>query len=96
MLAVVGFASQAAVRGTGPIQSLTDHIADPWNNNSEQPAPAPASPVGLWHTLTPDMRFVSQKLTYLVALHHQRTQKQPVSVQVLPQPHAARAHLIPP
>jgi hypothetical protein len=35
MLAFVGFCSQAAVNGKGPIECLTDHIADPWNNNSE-------------------------------------------------------------
>ncbi len=35
MLAFVGFCSQAAVRGLGPIDSLKAHIADPWNQNSE-------------------------------------------------------------
>lgn len=35
MLAFVGFCSQAAVRGKGPIDCLKDHIADPWHNNSE-------------------------------------------------------------
>eukprot|EP00879_Flechtneria_rotunda_P000678 GHRR01000793.1.p1 GENE.GHRR01000793.1~~GHRR01000793.1.p1 ORF type:complete len:284 (+),score=70.63 GHRR01000793.1:91-852(+) len=33
MLAFVGFCSQAAVQGKGPIDCLKDHIADPWNNN---------------------------------------------------------------
>lgn len=35
MLAFMGFCSQAAVRGLGPIDCLKQHIADPWNNNSE-------------------------------------------------------------
>lgn len=35
MLAFIGFCSQAAVRGLGPIDCLKQHIADPWNNNSE-------------------------------------------------------------
>ena len=35
MLAFLGFCSQAAVRGKGPIECLQDHIADPWNNNSK-------------------------------------------------------------
>ncbi|GLI59015.1 hypothetical protein VaNZ11_000839 [Volvox africanus] len=33
MLAFVGFCSQAAVRGKGPIECLTDHIADPGHVN---------------------------------------------------------------
>eukprot|EP00798_Chlamydomonas_sp_ICE-L_P012261 gene12261-15407_t len=33
MLAFVGFCSQAAVQGKGPIQCLTDHLADPNHNN---------------------------------------------------------------
>ena len=33
MLAFVGFASQAAVNGKGPIACLADHVADPWHNN---------------------------------------------------------------
>lgn len=33
MLAFVGFCSQAAVQGKGPIDCLKDHIADPWHNN---------------------------------------------------------------
>jgi len=33
MLAFVGFASTAAVNGKGPIESLTDHLADPSHNN---------------------------------------------------------------
>lgn len=35
MLAFVGFCSQAAVRGKGPIECLQDHIADPGHVNSE-------------------------------------------------------------
>jgi hypothetical protein len=35
MLAFIGFCSQAAVRGLGPVDCLKQHIADPWNNNSE-------------------------------------------------------------
>eukprot|EP01023_Acetabularia_acetabulum_P064733 TRINITY_DN844_c0_g1_i1.p1 TRINITY_DN844_c0_g1~~TRINITY_DN844_c0_g1_i1.p1 ORF type:complete len:254 (-),score=59.43 TRINITY_DN844_c0_g1_i1:364-1125(-) len=33
MIAFLGFCSQAAVRGMGPIECLKMHIADPWNNN---------------------------------------------------------------
>lgn len=33
MLAFIGFCSQAAVQGKGPIDCLKDHIADPWHNN---------------------------------------------------------------
>ncbi|KAF6256350.1 light-harvesting protein of photosystem I [Scenedesmus sp. NREL 46B-D3] len=33
MLAFMGFCSQAAVRGLGPIDSLKLHLQDPWNNN---------------------------------------------------------------
>eukprot|EP00355_Strombidium_rassoulzadegani_P004069 CAMPEP_0168616378 /NCGR_PEP_ID=MMETSP0449_2-20121227/4997_1 /TAXON_ID=1082188 /ORGANISM="Strombidium rassoulzadegani, Strain ras09" /LENGTH=252 /DNA_ID=CAMNT_0008657163 /DNA_START=59 /DNA_END=817 /DNA_ORIENTATION=- len=33
MLAFLGFSSQAAVRGMGPIECLKAHIADPWHNN---------------------------------------------------------------
>jgi len=33
MLAFIGFCSQAAVNGKGPIACLADHIADPWHNN---------------------------------------------------------------
>jgi hypothetical protein len=35
MLAFIGFCSQAAVRGMGPVDCLKQHIEDPWNNNSE-------------------------------------------------------------
>lgn len=34
-VAFVGFASQAAVQGKGPIESLKYHIADPFHRNSE-------------------------------------------------------------
>ncbi len=35
MLAIVGFASTAAVNGKGPIESLLFHLEDPAHNNSE-------------------------------------------------------------
>lgn len=35
MVAFVGFASQAAVQGKGPIASLKYHIADPFHRNSK-------------------------------------------------------------
>lgn len=35
MLAFIGFCSQAAVRGMGPIDCLKMHMDDPWHNNSE-------------------------------------------------------------
>lgn len=41
MLAFLGFSSQAAVTGMGPIECLKAHIADPWHNNSEFSAPWP-------------------------------------------------------
>jgi len=33
MLAFLGFSSQAAVRGMGPVECLKSHIEDPWHNN---------------------------------------------------------------
>ena len=35
MLAILGFSSQAAVQGKGPIECLQAHLADPGHNNSE-------------------------------------------------------------
>ena len=35
MAAFVGFSSQAAVQGKGPIASLKYHLADPFHHNSE-------------------------------------------------------------
>ncbi len=35
MVAFVGFSSQAAVQGKGPIASLKYHLADPFHHNSE-------------------------------------------------------------
>ena len=35
MVAFVGFASQAAVQGKGPIESLKYHLADPFHRNSK-------------------------------------------------------------
>ena len=35
MIAFVGFCSQAAVNGEGPIEALNRHLADPGHNNSE-------------------------------------------------------------
>ena len=35
MIAFIGFCSQAAVNGEGPIEALTRHLADPGHNNSE-------------------------------------------------------------
>lgn len=35
MLAFLGFSSQAAVQGKGPIECLQAHLADPGHNNSE-------------------------------------------------------------
>lgn len=39
MTAFVGFASQAAVQGKGPIESLKYHIADPFHRNSKSQSP---------------------------------------------------------
>lgn len=33
MVAFVGFCSQAAVTGKGPVECFKDHIADPFHNN---------------------------------------------------------------
>lgn len=45
MLAFLGFCSQAAVRGLGPIDSLKAHIADPWHNNIFTSSVGPESTV---------------------------------------------------
>jgi hypothetical protein len=47
MLAFIGFCSQAAVRGKGPIECLNDHIADPWNNNIFTSSVGPESTVAV-------------------------------------------------
>ena len=36
MLAFLGFSSQAAVQGLGPIECLQKHLEDPGHNNSER------------------------------------------------------------
>jgi len=35
MVSFVGFCSQAAVTGNGPVTCFKNHLADPFNNNSE-------------------------------------------------------------
>ncbi len=35
MLAFLGFSSEAAVQGLGPIEALQKHLEDPGHNNSE-------------------------------------------------------------
>lgn len=47
MLAFVGFCSQAAVRGKGPVECLSDHIADPWHNNIFTSSVGPESTIAV-------------------------------------------------
>ncbi len=42
-LAFLGFSSQAAVQGLGPIECLQKHLADPGHNNSERGGPNPVA-----------------------------------------------------
>lgn len=42
MVAFLGFSSQAAVQGMGPIECLQKHLADPGHNNSARAAAAAA------------------------------------------------------
>ncbi len=41
MIAFLGFCSQAANTGVGPLENLKAHIADPVHNNSEPPSHLP-------------------------------------------------------
>jgi hypothetical protein len=45
MLAFIGFCSQAAVRGLGPIDCLKLHLEDPWHNNIFTSSVGPESTV---------------------------------------------------
>ena len=47
MLAFLGFSSQAAVQGKGPIACLQAHLADPGHNNSEWVADSEGGEAGL-------------------------------------------------
>ena len=43
MVAFLGFCSQAANTGVGPLQNLKEHIADPVHKNSEPPSCHPSA-----------------------------------------------------
>lgn len=47
MLAFVGFCSQAAVRGLGPIDCLKLHLEDPWRNNIFTSSVGPESTIAV-------------------------------------------------
>ncbi|KAI8473655.1 MAG: light-harvesting protein of photosystem I [Monoraphidium minutum] len=47
MLAFLGFCSQAAVRGLGPIDCLKLHLEDPWNNNIFTSSVGPESTIAV-------------------------------------------------
>lgn len=77
-LAFLGFSSQAAVQGLGPIECLQKHLADPGHNNSER-GPKPGRMLLLVLACTP--QFWAGGLPSCTALG-----AQPACLPAQPQP----------
>eukprot|EP01024_Parvocaulis_polyphysoides_P052647 TRINITY_DN520_c2_g1_i2.p1 TRINITY_DN520_c2_g1~~TRINITY_DN520_c2_g1_i2.p1 ORF type:complete len:254 (-),score=58.88 TRINITY_DN520_c2_g1_i2:213-974(-) len=63
MIAFLGFCSQAAVRGMGPIDCLKMHIADPWNNNIFTSSVGPEATIAVCVAATVPLLIEARKAT---------------------------------